>query len=345
VIQVEALSAHHEAAYEDFVGAQPCSLLYQSLLYRDLLLDYVGCEAHYLVALDAGEIQGVLPLMSTERDGRRVHNSLPYYGSNGGVLAATESAHDALLSAYAELATSADTAAATLVPNPFCDEPRQVPVHNMVERRISQRTPIAFESDHEAALMAAIDSSTRRNVRKARAAGVEVSSEAAAMPELVRIHRANIEALGGLAKDASFFGAVERLFEHGRDYRLWVARVDGVVVAALLLFYFNGTVEYFTPAVEHDHRSTQPLAAILIDAMTDASQRGYHRWNWGGTWETQEGVYRFKRKWGAVERPYEYRIQLNDRELLSWPAERLKEHFPHFFVVPFSSLETQGASI
>lgn len=343
-MRVEALSADRESAYDAFVRAQADSLLYQSLGYRDLLLDYVGCEPHYLMALDGDEIQGVLPLMSAEHDGRRVYNSLPYYGSNGGVVAASGGARDGLLDAYRELVTADGTAAATLVPNPFSDDPGPEPVHNMIERRISQQTPIAFESDHEDALMAAIDSSSRRNVRKAGKAGVEVSSDASAMPELARIHRANIEALGGLAKDQHFFDTVERLFDRERDYRLWVGRIEGTVVAALLLFYFNGTVEYFTPAVEHEHRSTQPLAAILIEAMSDASRRGYRRWNWGGTWETQEGVYRFKRKWGAVERPYEYRIQLNDRSLLSWPAERFGQQFPHFFVVPFSSLETQGAS-
>jgi hypothetical protein len=63
------------------------------------------------------------------------------------------------------------------------------------------------------------------------------------------------------------------------------------------------------------------------------------RWNWGGTWESQTGVFRFKRKWGAVAKPFCYYTQLNDRSLLTWPRERFVQEFPHFFVVPFSALE------
>ena len=47
----------------------------------------------------------------------------------------------------------------------------------------------------------------------------------------------------------------------------------------------------------------------------DAVERGYAWWNWGGTWLTQEGVLRFKRKWGARERRYRYFVKLNDRSL------------------------------
>ena len=41
------------------------------------------------------------------------------------------------------------------------------------------------------------------------------------------------------------------------------------------LFYFNQTVEYFTPAIDSKYRSLQPLPLILITAMTDASIRKY----------------------------------------------------------------------
>ncbi len=75
--------------------------------------------------------------------------------------------------------------------------------------------------------------------------------------------------------------------------------------------------------------------------MADASRRGFEWWNWGGTWESQVGVYRFKKKWGADERRYDYHIQLNDASVLSWPREKILETFPNFYVAPFSALKTR----
>ena len=181
-------------------------------------------------------------------------------------------------------------------------------------------------------------------MRKARHTGIVAAPDAGQLGAVGAIHRANIEALGGLAKDASFFAAVPRHFEAGADYDVYVGLLDGKVVAGLLLFYFNGTVEYFTPAVDHEHRSEQPMAVVLAEAMAAAARRGCRRWNWGGTWTSQDGVFRFKRKWGAREGRYRYFVQVNDDALLDARPEELRARFGHFYVVPFSALRSAGGS-
>jgi len=63
-----------------------------------------------------------------------------------------------------------------------------------------------------------------------------------------------------------------------------------------LLFYYGKTIEYFTPVFRNEYRSYQPMSLLIYQAMVDGAKAGYERWNWGGTWENQEGVYRFKSK-------------------------------------------------
>jgi hypothetical protein len=339
VTNVKVLDSEDEPGYDRLVRSRPESLLYHSLHYRDLLCDYLGCRQEYLVALQDGEIRGVLPLMWTGTDGARIYNSLPFYGSIGSVLASTIEARDALLAAYNERATACSTRAATLVSNPFADEQPPPPAHTTTDRRLSQVTELPVDRADKEAVLELVDPSARRNVRKAEREGVEVARDASELGTLARIHEDNIRALDGLPKPPEFFAAVTRHFEPERDYDLYVARLAGEVVGCLLVFYFNRTVEYFTPAVEYDHRSRQPLAAILAHAMADAAARGFSRWNWGGTWETQEGVFRFKRKWGARARPYDYFIQLNDESLGRSTPAQLRECFGHFYVVPFDALE------
>lgn len=330
LIAIEELGAAEGDAWDDYLRTHDGSLVYASARFRALLVELLGCRDRSLAAVEGGAIRGVLPLL--ELDG--VLNSLPYYGSNGGVLADSPEVAERLLAAYDELALSPDTAAATLVENPFAPAPPRDPVHTHVDARIAQWSHLP---------PAGLEPSARRNVRKARAAGVVVERDAGELATLHELHDENIRALGGLPKSEAFFRLLRTHLEPGRDFDLYVARQDGKVVAALLVLLFNRTAEYYTPAILHEARRFQPLAAILETALADAAARGLARWNWGGTWESQVGVHRFKRKWGAREHRYRYRTQVNDAALLRSSPQELLVRFEGFYVVPFAALEPQEA--
>jgi GNAT acetyltransferase-like protein len=333
VIEVRPMRPGDEPAYEQFLAGRQEALVHHSLAYRDVLVDHLGCRAEYLLALDGGEIRGALPIMwTTDGGGIRIANSLPYYGSPGALLGDDAAAAAALRSAWDARATDPATAAATWVSNPFADGPAETPVHDLTDERFNQATPLTGAPP-------AIDGSARRNVAKARRLGVRVDRDATAMSELCVLHRDNLARIGGRAKDPGFFEAVAQRMEPGREFDVYVARLDGEVAAALLVFWIGAAAEYYTPAIRHERRPDQPLAAILDTALADAGARGLRWFNWGGTWTTrQQGVYRFKRKWGAREVRYRYYTKLNEPALLDATPEDLTARFGHFYVVPFSAL-------
>lgn len=350
MIEVRALRPTDESAYAQFLATRDDALIYHALPYRDLLVDHLGAEPEYLVAVDGGDVRGALPIMWTSDGGARIANSLPYYGSHGSVLAASDAVRGALLDAWDARATDPGTAAATLVTNPFTVEPLPAPKHTLTDVRINQATALPAldgrsDAEAEEAILELVEASTRRNVRKALRLGFDAAPDLDALRALCEIHQANMADIGGLAKSWDFFATVAQRFRPHAEFDVYAARApDGAVAAALLVFWHNTTAEYFTPAVDHDHRSDQPLAAILLRALVDAARRGMRWWNWGGTWEDQEGVFRFKRKWGARALRYPYFIQVNDRSLLDETAERLRERFGHFYVAPFSALEPKGVT-
>lgn len=335
---VLVVDAALEGAYRAFVAAADGALAFHTLAYRNLVAEQLSCETEYLVAIDGGEIRGALPLMWTGPHDARILNSLPYYGSHGGVVGADADAERALLNAYAERALDAATAAATMVSNPFRTRPATPAVHNLVDQRISQVTPLEVGRDP----LDAVESSARRNVRKAERLAIQIERDAREMPALARLHRENMASIGGRAKRPDFFDAVPRHLVAGEDFDVWVARQNGAVTAALLVLLFGETVEYFTPAIDHDHRSDQPLAGILAVAMREAATAGFRRWNWGGTWTSQDRVHRFKRKWGAQDDRYQYWVQVNDEDLLDLSASELRDRYGDFYVVPYSALRVEG---
>jgi len=344
-MQIQVLGRADADAYDRFIRSQPTSLFYHSWTYKEFLKALIGCEEEYLIARDGEAIRGALPLMRAAGGRGRVYNSLPYFGTSAGIIAEHDAAYCELARAYNELARQPSTRAATIVGSQF--GPRrdaEALAHNFRDARIAQLTPLPEAGDHHDELMARFDPSARRNVRKAIDAGISVAIDPSAMPRLREMHQAGMRAIGGTPKADRFFELVPSFFRPHDDFDVYVARRDGAPVAALLVFYLGRTVEYFVPAVDPPFRPLQPLALLVATAMTDAARRGFLWWNWGGTWPTQTGVYRFKKKWGAIERPYSYYTQLNDDELRAWPRERLLSTWPHFFVLPFNALVEQRSA-
>ena len=63
MIEVAPLKTSENEEWDAFLLGNPGGLFVHSIAYRDLLVWELGCEAEYLVARDAGEIRGVLPIM------------------------------------------------------------------------------------------------------------------------------------------------------------------------------------------------------------------------------------------------------------------------------------------
>ena len=339
-VEVVALSEEHEPAYARFVEAHPAALISYTLGYRDLLVDLLACRARYAVALREDAVVGVMPLMSLDGEAGTVLNSLPYFGSNGGPLTSDAAASEALCAWYERQARGGGVAAATVIGNPLA--PRDTSVaHDLVDVRIGHVTPLAGAGEPEARIRALIAGSARRNIAKAQRCGVAVAIENDGFAELEALHRESMGAIGAQVKTPAFFAGVRRRFRPGQDFELYVARIGDDPVAALLVFFCAANVDYYVPALSPTHRDRQPMAAILVAALSDAARAGRAQWNWGGSWPTHESLQRFKAKWGGVAHEYRYATTLNDRGLLHARPQDLLAAYPGFYVLPFSCL-TRG---
>lgn len=342
-MQVGFLDVRKAGEYEEFLSCQPSAMFFQSWRYLTLLTDLLGAEQRSLLAIGPdSRIRGILPLFARRGPLGLVYNSLPYYGSNGGILAETPEALVELVNHYNVVVSQPDVAAATLISNPLRDVDYAGLAHDVTDFRIGQLTPIAHSERHAEQLMGAFHYKTRNMIRKAEKLGVKVETGTDGLDFIAAIHHENMLEIGGRPKSPQFFERVPIYFRGESDYRVYMARIDGVPVAALLVFLFNRTAEYYTPVIKREFRDSQALSLIIFHAMCDVSQAGYSWWNWGGTWTSQEGVYRFKKRWGTMDKQYTYYTKLNNLALKSCARETLLEAYPHFYVLPFSALSTSA---
>ncbi len=338
-------SASDAVAYTAFLLRCPAATVYHSLPFRDLVLACTGAEQRYALAWRGEELIGALPMMFADGPFGRVANSLPFFGSHGDILANDVGAIPPLQRWFRDQMESENLAAATIVTNPFDGAAAAGwPDAAFKDTRIAQWTQLADEADGAVDIRAVVDGTARRNLSKAMREGVSVEVDNTAIKFLADCHSQNMTEIGGRVKPESFFAALPGAINPGRDFRIYVAKQNGNSVAALLLFFFKDFVEYIMPVTAPGKRELQPTASIILQAMLDAQSEGRRIWNWGGTWTTQTGVYRFKKKWGASEKAYAYRTFVRDNEILGQTAETLMAAYPYFFVVPFSTLRADARS-
>lgn len=339
--------------YAPVVEHDPAALIYHSVKYGRFLktlMPHARCE--YLVAVDDRRPVAALPTFALPSAAHgTVVNSLPFYGSHGGLLLVPdgpENASSALLAAFHDRNRASGVVAATIVGNPNARERSAAgDPADLHDRRIGQFSTLPAVADRdeiEIRLFAQYHQKTRNMVRKGLKAGYIFREDAspAMFARLAEMHEAGMRAIGGKFKGPDFFAAVQTSFAHASDYRLFVAEsVSGEIVALLLVLYFREYAEYFVPVSDADHRSNQPLSALIHHAMIESiMDAGTRCWNWGGTWLSQDGVYRFKSRWGTVDKEYDYRVWLypENGRVTQLARQDLAATFPDFFVVPYSAL-------
>ena len=337
-MEIEVLTPEKYNQYNKFLLKNPDSLFYHSLQYKDFLKELLDCQEEYLISVESNEIKGIFPLLYTESKYGKIYNSLPYYGSTGGIIADEMRTFKMLTSRYNDIIYNDEIASSTVIANPLLEQDYSKIEYNLTDSRIGQFTNLELGKDFERNFFSQIDSSARRNIRKAINSGLTVEIDNNQIEFLKETHKENMMAIGGKAKSDVFFDLINKYFIPGSDYNIYIVKKEGELISALLLFYFNKIVEYFVPVTRKKYRNFQPMSLIIFQAMQDAVKKGYRLWNWGGTWLTQDGVYKFKKKWGAIEKKYSYYVKINNKKIYELSKEDILKECNNFFVIPFQKL-------
>lgn len=341
--------------YENFILSIKTSLLYASLKYRNFLQQVLdNSKPFYLLTYEGNAIVGALPVFIkyNEKFGN-VLNSLPFFGSNGGIIISKKIRNKnlvqhALFKAFSSLAAKNRVVSSTVISSPF-DATKQFYKRKITffDKRIGQLTSLPVYSKDpdllKSNLLAMFHKKTRNAIRKAIKSGVSVSDTDSidAVRVLANMHKKNINALGGVVKTWKIFKAIRKNFSYGHDYRVYIAKKDEKIIAALLVFFFNRTAEYYIPASLSEARILQPMSLIIFEAMQEASRRGCKWWNWGGTRFSQEKLYHFKKRWNTQDKIYFYHTNIYDESILNYDKQMILKKYQYFYVVPFEKLKVK----
>lgn len=356
MIEVINLKSDHEQMYKDFLKNCPSAMFYHSLKYKKLLKKFLTKETedNYLIAIKNNKIVASIPLFIINGPYGYILNSLPFYGSHGGILAFKDNFSECsklLFEALWDFCDKKKVSIATII-NPLFHNNDEFYINKSLRRlsdsRIGQVTCLPeFKSNENQindALFQIYHYKTRNMVRKGLSNNFVIShsGENYFFETLFDLHTKNLNRIGGVPKPKSFFDIVSNDMIYDEDYRIYFAKNEkNEIICSLMLLYFKNMVEYFIPAIDENWRSSQPLSALIHKAMHDAViEKKSKIWNWGGTWHDQDGVYRFKSRWGAQDIMYKYHTFIldNNINLKDLKRNKLIDSYPWFYTVPYSSL-------
>jgi len=280
------------------------------------------------------KLVGFLPLAicKDERYGT-VINSLPFFGSHGGPIVIDEAAKVDLLGQLADLINEYKPRCATIIENPFApliDEDLFKLGFAVCDDRIAQQTLLQTSIND-------FHMKTRNVIRKGQKLQqtIQLADSHEDWEWMQGVHERSIISLGGVAKSIQIFESLRVSF--GASAQLWIGKLNGRRISGVVVIHYRHTIEYFTPVIEEEYRNTQALSATIYEVMQRSALKGARYWNWGGTWRTQEGLYRFKNRWAARDFVYRYFNRIWDKSIIHEPISDLILAFPHFYLFKYQS--------
>lgn len=324
--------------YDSFVSSFENALIFHSSKYLKFISSHLGFQLHLWGARDSqGQLQAVLAFGLKDGSLGKIINSMAYYGSNGGVLFRNRESGIFLVEKWNEF--QSDFSSSTWIESPYINEDISafITKNDCPTVRLTHFNHLSSKYDSDS-LMNVYHYKTRNTVRKAMKSGIEIIEDTDDLETLYKIHKDNMLAIGGKPKDKTFFDSLPSSFEKEKDYKVFYAIKDNQKIAALMLFYYNKTVDYFTPVVVQEFRNLQPLSYLIHHTMLLAGHEGFLFWNWGGSWESQHSLIHFKERWGGEIRSYKYYTSINNPEVYRSNRQILEQDYPGFFVVPYDQL-------
>jgi hypothetical protein len=305
----------------------------------------------FLVCSEAGRDVAGLPLYLFEHPLGNVLSSVPQAGPLGGVFCRRELGEEERERAYAGLLRRADDLARetrclslTLITNPFRPDLPLYERHLAPDHVLENFTQfIALEEVVVDGRLVLRDlerrTSLSRNLRKARAAGLEVEPcrSDADFEAWLRVHAQAHARLGVTPLPRRLLENARRVLEPLGKSLLLLAKAGGEVASGCLYVLHRDVLDVFLLSMNTEYADRGPNFLLTERSLLWARQRGVRIYNWQSAPSRESGVYRYKAQWGSREAPYHFvtRRLCPPERLQQIGLERLRAEYRGHYVVPF----------
>jgi hypothetical protein len=345
-----------DAELGTFMEACPTSFAQQTPGWRNVVTSIDRDEPLFLGCRHAGRLVGVLPAYRFEGPLGAILTSAAQAGPLGGVACLPETdpapVYEALLGAFAELATSTGCALATVITNPFW------PDRDLCERYLSpdyvltnvcQVLDLAEALDVDGNFICG-STNLRRNLRKAQTAPLRVDEEQSrrSVEDWYEIHTARHRDIGATPLPKQLFiHALEHMVPRDKARFFFIRLADsGRLVAGGFYVYHGAVIDALMPSVGTEFARLGPVYLLGLRSIQWARKRGLRYYNWQPS-PPDGGVHRFKLQWGSRDAAYCYltRITGDVEPFLRSSVDAIASGYRWHYVLPFDRVGADATAV
>lgn len=326
--------------YDEFIN-NISSTFYQSSKHLKFLEQILKINAKFIIAKDNDDLVGVMPILCKESKLGMVINSLPFFGSYGGVMSEKIEAKKNILNFLNEYNKEMDVLSSVIISNPFESTDIYEKYFKFTDKNERLVQCIHLKNHTEKDLWENFEQRVRRAIRKAEKNSVttEYSEPTEVLlDDFYNHHVKNISAKNGTVKPNEFFRCVKENFKIKEDYDILTAKYQSKPIAYLLVFYFKSFTEYYMPAYDVEKSNLQGTSLLIWESIKKALSKKMKFYNFGGTHMKQDSLYNFKKGWGTNDFQYNYYIYSNIDRLEEIGKEDLKTNFNYFYVYNYNKI-------
>lgn len=326
--------------YDNLTQNNLCTF-YQSTQHLRFLQKILKINVEFVTAVENGKLLGALPLFKKKTKYGIVINSLPFFGSYGGLVADKIDIKKNILNFLNEYNKEQDVLSSVIIANPFDSSEVYEKFFKFDDKDERLIQCIRLEKKQEADLWNNFEQRVRRAIRKAEKnlVSVEVSEpDEELLDDFYKNHVENISSKNGAIKPKEFFSLLEENFTLGDDYNIFTAKYEGKPIAYLLVFHFKSFTEYYMPAYEMEKSDLQGTSLLIWESIKKALSSHKKYYNFGGTHLEQKSLYNFKKGWKTDDFRYNYYISGNLSKIRELGEKILRENFKNFYVYNYSKL-------
>lgn len=331
----------NQSEYNNFVFNNINSTFYQSLHHIMFLERILQIKAKFIVKKKNSEILGILPFFEKKTEYGKVINSLPFFGSYGGIISTDNITKKEIIKYFNIINKYDDVISSVLIENPFYQDNcyNKYFNHNLIEERLTQCTILNGENKNS--LMKKFEKRVRWSIKKCEKNFIEVNNVADDeyhVKNFYRLHKESMEIKNGQPKPSNIFSIIKETFVIGKDYDIFVALKKNIPISYILVFYFKNFTEYYMPAYEPQYIHLQGTSFLIWKSMLDCLTRGIRFYNFGGTWKNQKNLYLFKRGWAAKDFFYSYYIYCDLPKIQEIGLNKILLKYKNFYVCPYDKI-------
>jgi FemAB-related protein (PEP-CTERM system-associated) len=290
VITISRSTETTDKSWDRFVESHPRATVAHLSAWGAIARQAYGHECFYLLAEEAGEIVGVLPLVrvASRLFGRRLV-SMPFLDYGGVLTEPGRGVEAALVEAALDLAR--ERSAQSLGLRQFHPEPLPYPT---TDDRVTMLLALTTED----AAWKALSSERRNRVRKGEKLGLTAAWAAAeALDEFYEVFAVNMRDLGSPVHARRFFHAMLAALP-GTARVLVVRDRDGRAVGAAVCLFFRDTIMVPWVSSRRDAFALCPNFVLYWEVIRLGCRQGYRVLDLGRSFRNA-GTFEFKRQWGA----------------------------------------------